>query len=581
MARRKSEVRAALDRSRSSLLMTGLFSLIVNLLVLASPLYMMQIYDRVLTGRSVSTLVALTILVGGLLTIMGLLEMIRSRILVRVGVRFDGALHERVYQVMVQKALASGRGSDDGPLRDLRTVREFLSGQGPLALFDTPWTPIYLAVIFLLHPLLGYVALGGVVLLFLLGSINELWTRNRLIEATSLGRRSDDLARASQRNAEVLTALGMLRDLYRRWRSTHRQALHEQSIASDRAGGAIAASKTVRLLLQAAILGTGAALAIDQAISPGSMIAASIIMGRALAPVDQSIGNWRGFVAARAAYRRLVDLLVEHPVKPEPMRLPPANTKLQVEHLVAGPPDAELPTIIDLNFELQAGTAIGVIGPSAAGKSTLARLLVGVWEARHGSVRLDGIAFDHWHPDDLSRQVGYLPQVIELFDGMVSENIARFSPNTDPQSIVKAAMAAGVHDMILRLPEGYNTHIGDSGSKLSGGQRQRIGLARALFGNPFLVVLDEPNASLDASGDGALAAAIADIRADGRIAVVMAHRPSAIEACDKLLVLRDGRQVAFGEKNDVLAETTENASRKNGQNVVAQKITEMQTKRVS
>ncbi len=571
----KSEVRAALGQSRGSFAMIGLFSLVINLLVLASPLYMMQIYDRVLTGRSVSTLVALTILVGSLLVIMGLLEMIRSRILVRVGARIDGALHERVYQVMIQRSLRSGENGDDGPLRDLRTVREFLSGQGPFALFDTPWVPIYLTVIFILHPLLGYVALGGAVLLFTLGITNELWTRQRLMAATTAGRLSDNLAGASQRNAEVVTAMGMQSGLRRLWQAAHRRGLHEQSVASDRAGTITATSKTIRLILQSAILGTGAALAIDQVISAGSMIAASIIMGRALAPVDQAIGNWRGFVGARAAYRRLSDLLDAFPARPEPMRLPSADTRLHVESLVGGAPDNQMPAIAGLDFDLEAGEALGVIGPSASGKSTLARLLVGVWETRHGSVRLDGIALDHWHPDDLSRQIGYLPQDVELFDGTVSENIARFAADADPDAIVKAAKAAGVHDMIIHLAEGYNTRIGDGGSKLSGGQRQRIGLARALFGNPFLMVLDEPNANLDSSGDGALTAAIRYMKAEGRIVIVMAHRPSAIEACDKLLVLNDGRQKAFGEKQEVLAATTQNAA------LAGQNVTNMPARRVS
>ncbi|MGI9499582.1 MAG: type I secretion system permease/ATPase, partial [Geminicoccaceae bacterium] len=368
---------------------TGLFSLVINLLVLSSPLYMMQIYDRVLSGRSYSTLVALTVLVGGLLIVMGWLDVIRSRILVRLGTRFDNILHPRVYQTAVERSLNTDDSVDDGPLRDLRTVREFLSGQGPFALFDAPWVPIYLAVIFVVHPMLGYVALSGAALLFVLGIVNEIWTRRRLIAATTAGRLSDRLAGASQRNAEVLKAMGMMSGLQHRWQGTHRQALYQQSIASDRAGTITAASKAIRLILQAAILGMGAALAIEQAISAGSMIAASIIMGRALAPVEQAIGNWRGFVAARAAYHRLADLLAAFPVGPEPLRLPSADTRLHVEHLVAGPPNTERPAISDVSFDLEAGQALGVIGPSASGKSTLARLLAGVWSARYGTVRLD------------------------------------------------------------------------------------------------------------------------------------------------------------------------------------------------
>lgn len=554
--------------------MTGLFSLVINLLVLASPLYMMQIYDRVLASRSHSTLIAFTVLVAGLLLTMGLLEIIRSRVLVRVGTRIDGLLHERVYQASIAQSLGAGQKSDDGPLRDLRNFREFLSGSGPFALFDTPWVPIYLAVILLIHPLLGYVAAGGAILLFGLGLINEVWTRGTITTATTQGRMSDQLASASQRNAEALTAMGMLEGLRLRWQALHRRALHQQSIASDRAGAVTAVSKTIRLILQAAILGVGASLAIEQAISPGSMIAASIVMGRALAPVDQAIGNWRGFVGARAAYYRLGELLAAHAVKPEPLRLPSADTRLHVESLVAAAPGASTPAISGLDFDLNAGEAMGVIGPSASGKSTLARALVGVWALRYGSVRLDGVALDHWHPEDLSRQIGYLPQDVELFDGTVSDNIARFARDPDPRAIVSAAKMAGVHEMILRLPEGYNTVIGEGGSKLSGGQRQRIGLARAMFGDPFLVVLDEPNASLDSIGDNALTDAIRHMKAKGQIVVVMAHRPSAIEACDKLLVLHGGRQEAFGNKPDILAATTRNAEQI-GENVTALPTTRM------
>jgi len=557
--RQSTEVKAALGRCKGGFLMVGLFSLVINLLVLSSPLYMMQIYDRVLTGRSHSTLIAFTVLVAGLLLIMGLLEMIRSRILVRVGTRVDGMLHERVYQASVAESLSIGQKSDDGPMRDLRSFREFLSGQGPFALFDTPWVPIYLTVIFIIHPLLGYVAAGGAALLLTLGLINEFWTRGKIVAATNQGRMSDQLASASQRNAEALTAMGMLDGLRLRWQALHRQALHQQSMASDRAGVVTAASKTTKLILQAAILGTGAALAIEQAISPGSMIAASIIMGRALAPVDQAIGNWRGFVGARAAYHRLGELLASHALRPEPLRLPSADTRLHVSGLVARAPGAATPTIVGLDFDLSAGEAMGVIGPSASGKSTLARSLVGVWPARHGSIRLDGVAIEQWHPEDLSRQIGYLPHDVELFEGTVAENIARFAQDVDPNAIVSAARMASVHDMILHLPEGYNTRIGDGGSKLSGGQRQRIGLARAMFSNPFLVVLDEPNASLDSIGDSALTEAIRQMKSQGQIVVVMAHRPSAIEACDKLLVLHGGRQEAFGNKPEILSANIRNA----------------------
>lgn len=549
---RPNEVDAALRACRSNFAMTAVFSLVINLLILSSPLYMMQIYDRVLAGRSYSTLLALTVLVMGLLIVMGILEVIRSRILVRVGTQIDNLLHKRVFQATIAQSLRSDGEGDGNALRDLREFREFLSGQGPLALFDTPWVPIYILVIFVIHPLLGTVALIGACLLFVFGLFNDRLTRAKLTLATHQARTSDQLVAASRRNAEALTAMGMLSGLQLRWQYMHRQALQQQSIASDRAGTVAALSKVIRIVLQVTILGFAATLVIEQDITAGGMIAASIIMGRALAPVEQAIGHWRGFTKAHASYRRLSELLNAFPGKPNPMRLALADTQLHVETLVAGPPGMAMPTIRGLDFSLSAGEALGVVGPSASGKSTLARLLVGVWQPRHGAIRLDGIALNNWHVDDLSAQIGYLPQNIELFDGRICDNIARFASNPDPEAIIAAAKTAGVHDMIVRLPQGYETPLGSGGCNLSGGQRQRIGLARALFGDPFLVVLDEPNASLDAFGDLALTEAIKQLKKRGQIVVVMAHRPSAIKACDKLLVLRGGRQAAFGSPKDIL-----------------------------
>jgi len=532
--------------------MTALFSLVINLLILSSPMYMMQIYDRVLAGRSYSTLIALTVLVMGLLVVMGILEVIRSRILVRAGTQIDRLLHRRIFQATVAQSLRSAGDGDGNALRDLRDFREFLSGQGPLALFDTPWVPIYILVIILIHPLLGSVALVGASLLFVFGLLNDRLTRAKLSMATHQARTSDQLVAASRRNAEALTAMGLFSGLQRSWQYKHRQALQQQSVASDRAGAVAALSKVTRIVLQVAILGFAATLVIEQAITAGGMIAASIIMGRALAPVEQAIGHWREFTKARSAYGRLTDLLNAFPERPNPMRLASAETQLHVESLVAGPPGLAVPTIRGLDFSLRAGEALGVIGPSASGKSSLARLLVGVWQPRHGAIRLDGIALNQWHDEDLSSQIGYLPQNIELFDGRICDNIARFTSDPDPEAIIAAAKKAGVHDMIVRLPDGYETIIGSGGCNLSGGQRQRIALARALFGDPFLIVLDEPNANLDAIGDLALTNAIKELKVQGQIVVVMAHRPSAIKACDKLLVLRGGRQEAFGSPADIL-----------------------------
>ena len=556
-AEARSEVGNALRASTGGLAMTGLFSLFINLLMLASPLYMMQVYDRVLTSHSEETLVALTVLVIGLLLVMGILELIRSRILVRIGARIERRLDGRVFETLVSRSIRGAESNDDQPLRDLRSLREFLSGSGPFAFFDSPWVPIYIGVIYLLHPVLALVAAVGAVFLFAVALLNDLITRRALGRASHRFSEGGVMAAAGQRNAEVLRAMGMLDGLRRRWLMRQRDGLRLQAKASDRAGLLTATSKTGRLVLQAAILGAGAALVIQEAITPGAMIAASIILGRALAPVEQAIGNWRGFVGARAAHKRLSALLRAHPRAQGRMALPRANSRLDVDHVNAGPPEMRRPVVSGLTFSLAAGEAMAVIGPSASGKSTLARLLVGVWQAQQGSLRLDGVALEQWDPTDLGTQIGYLPQDVELFDGTVAENIARLDEDAEPEAIVDAAKLAGCHGMILDLPEGYNTVIGEAGSRLSGGQRQRLGLARAVYGDPFLVVLDEPNANLDAEGDSALADAVRELKHRGRIVVVMAHRPSAIEAADRLLVLQNGRQQAFGPKDDVLAATTQ------------------------
>ena len=566
-ADKRSEVRAALGACTSGLTMTGLFSLVINLLMLVSPLYMMQIYDRVLTSHSEETLIALTVLVFGLLGIMGLLELIRSRILVRIGARMERRLDGRVFESLVSRSIEGRESNDDQPLRDLRALREFLSGPGPAAFFDSPWVPVYIGVIYLLHPLLALVAAAGALLLFCVALLNDLITRRPLGRAGQRYSESGVMAAAGQRNAEALRAMGMLDGLRRRWLMRQRDGLNHQARASDRAGLLTATSKTSRLMLQTAILGAGAALVIQGEITPGAMIAASIILGRALAPVEQTIGQWRGFVAARAAYGRLTGLLRDHPGNPPRMALPRAKTTLEIDHVSAGPPGARRPLVTGLNFSLTAGEALAVIGPSAAGKSTLARLLVGVWQPQNGTLRLDGVALEQWDATDLGAQLGYLPQDVELFDGTVAENIARLDEDADPDAVVEAARLAGCHGMILDLPEGYNTLIGEGGSKLSGGQRQRLGLARAVYGDPFLVVLDEPNANLDADGDRALADAIQEMKQRGRIVVVMAHRPSAIEAADRVLVLRDGRQKAFAPKDEVLAATTRPLPSKSGAKV--------------
>ena len=536
--------------------MVGVFSFFINLLMLTAPLYMLQVYDRVLSSRSESTLMALTVVAAAMLLVMGVLEFIRSRVLVRIGARLDAQLNARVFSAIHAQSLMSSHGLGGRALRDLDTLRQFLTGTGPFAFFDAPWVPLYLAVVFLFHPILGFVASAGAILLFIIAMLSEVLTSKPLERANTEVGSANAFAETSLRNADALHAMGMLDAVLARWQRQHDKGLALQAVASDRAGSLTAVSKATRMFLQVAILGAGAALAIQQIITPGTMIAASIIMGRALAPVEQAIGNWRAFVGARGAYGRLKKLLQDVPAEPPRMALPEPRGHLSVERVVGVPPGAAKPALKDITFRVAPGEALGVIGPSASGKSTLARLLVGVWRPFAGAVRLDGAEVHVWPREDLGRYIGYLPQDVELFDGTVRDNIARFAEDPDAEQIVLAARRAGVHEMILGFPDGYDTQIGVGGSVLSGGQRQRIGLARALYGNPALIVLDEPNSNLDAAGDRALTEAILALKRDGKTVVVMAHRPSTIAAVDNLLMLAGGAMQAFGPKNEVLAKVT-------------------------
>jgi PrtD family type I secretion system ABC transporter len=533
--------------------MTGVFSFFINMLMLTAPLYMLQIYDRVLSSRSVETLVALTVLAASMLLVMGLLDFVRSRILVRTSAQIDRNLGPRVFEAIFRQSLIEPNTNRGQALRDADTVRQFLAGPGPFAFFDTPWMPLYLLVIFLFHPILGYVALAGAVVLLVLAVLNEVLTRDSLQRASQEISTANAVAAAGLRNADAIGAMGMLWPILNKWRYQHERGIALQGRASDSAGTITAVSKAVRIFLQVAILGAGASLAIKQLITPGTMIAASIIMSRALAPAEQAIGHWRGFVAMRAAYNRLNYLLECHRVGENPLPLPAPKGHLTVESLVAAPPGAPKPVLRNISFSLSPGEALGVIGPSASGKTTLARLLLGVWTPISGTVRLDGAEVSAWPSDRLGQYLGYLPQDIELFDGSVADNICRFAEDADPEAIVRAAKGADVHGLILNLPRGYETRVGEGGATLSGGQRQRIGLARALYGDPVLVVLDEPNANLDAAGDAALTRAILGLKQHGATVIVMAHRPSAIAAVDKLLILRDGQVQDFGSRKEVFA----------------------------
>lgn len=533
--------------------MTGFFSLFINVLLLTGSLYMLQIYDRVLSSHSIGTLIALTVLAAAMLLTYGALDVIRARILDRLSARFDAQINVRIFDAMFGRRLLAPHALATEPLRDLNTIRQFLAGAGPATLFDAPWVPLFLAIVFFFHPLLGFIATAGAVILFAIAILTEVTTKKRLQEASQDTTAAHLFAGSSLRNAEAIAAMGMLTNLRRRWLDRHQKGLAVQSMAADVGSTLRVCSKVVRLLLQIILLGAGAALAIEKSISPGSIVAVSIIVGRALAPVEQAIGQWQGFTAARTAYRRLEDLLSAVPQPAERMSLPAPAGKLSVENLVATPPGGKLPVLKGITFQLEPGKALGVIGVSASGKSTLARLLIGVWPPAGGSVRLDGADVYTLPDDQIGPWIGYLPQDVELFDGTVAENIARFTPAADPEQVVLAAKRAGVHEMILRLTDGYDTRIGEGGSFLSAGQRQRLALARAMYGNPTLIVLDEPNSNLDADGDQALTRAILGLKRLGRTVVVMAHRPSAIAAVDMLLVLRDGKIQNFGAKEEVLA----------------------------
>ncbi len=549
-----SELAAALNACRRAFLAIALFSGMSNLLMLSGALFMLEIYDRVLPSRSVPTLVALLFLVTGLYAAQGFIDAIRSRILVRVGQSLDESLSLRVYDTIVRLPLKIGnRGDGTQPVRDLDAVRGFLSGAGPLALFDLPWMPVYLAICFLFHTYIGLTALFGAMVLITLTVVTEVKTRQPTRSATQFAMARNMLLEASRRNAEAITAMGMTGRIARRWNEHNRNYIASSGRAGDVAGGLGAASKVLRLLLQSAILAVGAWLVIHQESTPGIIIAGSILGARALAPVDLAIANWRGFVGARQSWQRLERLLGHLPPQSELMPLQAPTKTLAVQNAAVSPPGEHKIVCQDANFTLTAGKALGVIGPTASGKSSLARMLVGVWAPVRGSVRLDGATLDQWAPEALGRHVGYLPQDVELFPGNVAQNIARFEDPPNPAAVLAAAEAAGVHDMIVNLPDGYETNVGENGSALSAGQAQRIALARALYRDPFLIVLDEPNSNLDAEGDEALTQAILGLRSRGAIVIVVAHRPSAIAGVDYILVMGKGRQQQFGSKEEVLS----------------------------
>lgn len=545
----ENSLKAALKACKGSFLSVGLFSFFVNALMLVPSFYMLQVYGRVVTSGSISTLVMLTLIMTVLMVTMGSLEWTRSRIMVRVSTKLDVMLSRQVYRASFKRALDSG-GMDASaqPLNDLTGLRQFLTGNGLFAFFDAPWLPIYIGVMFLFHPWFGWVAIGSAIVLLILAFFNEKMTGGPLAEANKQNIAASLYTTKNLRNAEVIESMGMLNTLMSRWALRQKNVLLHQSIASDKGGTISSISKTFRLLVQSLILGLGAYLAVKQEISPGLMIAGSILLGRALAPIDLIIGSWKGFISARAQYARLNEILDKQMEEPQRMPLPAPQGHILVENLIVNAPGSKSPIIKNIGFSVPAGCVVGIIGPSASGKSTLARALLGVWTPQHGVVRLDGADINNWDKDELGPHVGYLPQDIELFEGSISENIARFG-TVNAEQVVAAAKTAGVHEMILQLPEGYDTVIGSDGVNLSGGQRQRVGLARAIYGLPRFIVLDEPNSNLDEVGERALALAIQQIKATGATIFIITHRTSILNQLDRLLVMQNGGISAYGPRN--------------------------------
>lgn len=552
----EDEIRAAILSQRGSIRSIAAFSAATNLLMLAPSLYMLQVYDRAVASGNLFTLGMLTVMLVGLLALMGALEYVRNRVVIHAGSRIDELLARRVHQAAFERGLAGGQANAAQAARDLNAIRQFLTGNAVFAFFDAPWTPLFLAVMFLFHPWIGLLALMGIVVLAALAWLNERLSHDLLRQAGALSVQATQGVEMQLRNSDSIEAMGMLDRLFRLWRSPHRGYVRRQAQASERNALISAISRTLRLALQSLVLGLGAWLVINGRMSGGMMIAGSILMGRTLAPVDQVIAAWRQWATTRLSWDRLRALLSAHPERPERLPLPHPEGALRVEGASTSPPGAPgaAPTLVGVTFALEAGDMLGVIGPSGSGKSTLGRLIGGVWTARAGKVRLDGADIAQWDKERLGPYMGYLPQDVELFAGTVAENISRFTEaEAVSAQVTDAAVMAGAHDMILTLPQGYDTKLGPGGQGLSGGQRQRIALARALYGHPRLVILDEPNASLDEAGEKALVEALGRLRQRKVTTVLITHRPKVLEVTTKLLVLKEGRAQAFGPTAEVVA----------------------------
>lgn len=548
--RRKTDLDQSVAQIRSALLVLAIFSFAINLLMLTSPIYMLQVYDRVLVTGRVETLVLITILAGAALLILGILDSLRSAVMVRMGCW----LNDRLAPVLIAggvRARLAGDSSGAQPLRDLAQVQSYLSSQGLTALFDAPWTPVFLGLVWLLHPSLGLFATIAAVILLLLGVANELMTRKSSQAASSTQIAAFQQAETTIRNAEVVRAMGMLPGLLERWRSSNDAFLQATLSSAERGGVILGLTKFVRFFVQSATLGLGAYLVLKGEVTGGAMIASSILLGRALAPIEFAIGSWRNMAAARIAFERLKTRLQAVPPEPQRTRLPEPYGHVVLDHVSYAPLGNRTRVIDNVSFRLVPGEALAVIGPSASGKSTLCRLIAGTASPNEGVIRLDGSEFQHWNHEQLGRYIGYLPQDVELFPGTIRDNISRMA-KADDEEVVRAAVLAHAHEMIQRLPQGYETPIGEAGARLSGGQRQRIGLARAVFGSPKVIILDEPNANLDQAGEMALAAAVRELKERGTTLMIVGHRPSTLAQVDKVLFLKDGRVELFGSREDVL-----------------------------
>lgn len=548
-----TEVQDALKACYSSFTGVAVFSAFVNILALTGSIYMLQVYDRVLASRSIPTLIGLTLITLAAYALSGGLDMLRGRMLARIGARFDELLSPRVFDLVATMPLKGAKHAESiQPVRDLDTIRTFLSGLGPTALFDMPFMPIFLIGCFLIHPWVGIFSVCGGIIIILLTLYTDMRSKEPALEMTKSGAERHVLVETSRRNAEAIRALGMLGFLAKRYDQIHIRHVNDGLRASESTSGISSFAKVFRMVLQSGILGLGAYLVVHNQMTGGLMIAASILMSRALAPIEIAVAHWKGFIAARQSYERLQRIMTLVPPQNQRMPLPAPAASLSVEGVYVNAPGRQLPIVQNANLKLKAGQGLGLIGPSGSGKSTLARALVGVWPCLRGEIRLDGASLDQWESDALGQHIGYLPQDVELFEGTVAENIARFQLKPNPEDIIAAAKMAGAHDLILSFPEGYDTRIGEGGAALSGGQRQRVALARALYGNPFLVVLDEPNASLDGAGDEALNQAILGVRQRGGVVVIITHRPAALGQVDLVAIMEEGQVKTVGPRDEVL-----------------------------